>query len=291
MLHLVCTYSIFQQNRLPQFVAHYRQLGVERFWLTPHVDSGAAGSPAALEALDALDATAHEAGVQPLPLASYEFDPRVARRHHDALQKEIPSRDWIVWADLDEFQTYPEPLADVIARAERNGEGAVGGEFVDRIDREGRLPELDTAVPLGEQFPVGCNLTATALRGFTHKVVLARSSIRVTSGNHEVLENPETFRWSESLSAVHHFKWDATVLSRSEHRLEAFRRQEIPCWTETQSFFEYMSTRQSLNLEALKTFDFEWGSESDGWAFVQQLRDDNENWRVRRGFTPVEAKD
>lgn len=287
MLHLVCTYSIFQQNRLAQFVAHYRQLGVERFWLTPHLDSSQSGSPAALEALETMDVAALDARIRPLPMLSNDFDPRGVRRYHDQLQKGIPSRDWIVWADIDELQAYPEPLEDIIARAERNGEGAVSGEFVDRVDRYGALTAFNAAHPLWTQYPLGCNLTAMALRGFTHKVVAARSSAAVTAGNHEVLEDPETFCWSETLSAVHHFKWDATVLLRSEQRLDVLRRQGVPCWTETQSFFEFMERRQSLNLEPLKTFDFEAGSESDGWAFVQQLRDANENWRMRRGFTPV----
>lgn len=289
MLHLVCTFSIFAQNRLAQFVTHYRNLGIDRFWLTPHVDPKHEDSAAAAEAIKAIGVASHDAQVRPLPLLSYDFDAKIARHHHDQLQRDIPSGDWIVWADIDEMQAYPEPLESLIAQAERNREGAVSGEFVDRIDREGRLTAFDPERPIGEQYPVGCNLSATVMRGFTHKVVLARSSVRVTSGNHEVLESPDAFRFSESLAAVHHFKWDDTVPTRLAQRLEAYRRKGLPCWIESQYFLDYMEAGQRLNLAPLKVFDFETGAQTDGWTFVHQLRKDNAYWRMRRGFTPVEA--
>jgi Glycosyl transferase family 2 len=291
LLNLVCTFSIFQRDLLPQFVDHYGRLGVERFWLTPHVEPRDEQSPAAGEALRILRSACSRLQVEPLPMLTIDFDARVVRNHHDRIQRQIAARDWIVWADIDEFQIYPEPLADVIEHAERNGEDAVGGEFVDRVDRSGLLRTFDPAMPIWEQYPIGCNLSAHVLGGFTHKVALARSTVGITSGNHEVVADPEVFRWSTYLAAVHHFKWDSTVLARLTRRLEPDWRAEIPCWIETQNFFDFLGTKGCIDLAPLKIFDFEQDGRASpaAWAFVKKLREGNVHWQPRRGISTAAA--
>ena len=52
----------------------------------------------------------------------WPFDSDISRAHQQQVQYQIAAPgDWIVWADVDEFQTYPEPLPDLIAQAERDG--------------------------------------------------------------------------------------------------------------------------------------------------------------------------
>jgi hypothetical protein len=289
MVHLVCTLSIFQHSFVRQFVEHYRKMGVERFWLTPHVEPRQANSQAADDARQALAAAFQDVGVQPLPELSGDFDAMFVRRNHDVVQSRIPAADWIVWSDLDEFQVYPEPLADLLERADRNGEDALSGEFVDRIGRGGVLREFDPSLRIWGQFPIGCNLSAAVLGGFTHKVAVAKCYVSVGQGNHAVTGCREkAFRWWEPLVAIHHFKWDDTVLSRLARRLETDWKEKCSWWVETQRFVDYAGETRRVELEHLKTFDF--GDNSSGydrpeqWKFVAELRNSNAHWKLRHGL-------
>jgi hypothetical protein len=89
---------------LPQFVAHYRGLGVERFLLSLQLEPNAA--PAEKErhrtkfkqTLAALDIDEAHYWEQP-------FDSIGAAAHNRALQQQkISPGDWVLWCDSDEFR-------------------------------------------------------------------------------------------------------------------------------------------------------------------------------------------
>jgi hypothetical protein len=227
-------------------------------------------------ALSALEQAWDLVQVSPRPLLSMEFDGDAARWYHDEVQKEILPRD-----------AYPEPMEEIIASAEREQQWAVSGEFVDRVARDGALPALDPAQAIWRQFPIGCNLSALVLRGYTHKVTLARASVAITGGNHEVRENPRSFRWSGVIAAVHTSSGTIPSSRGRQQRLESYRRRGVSYWAETQRFLEYLGPRARLDLEPLETLDYDGCTPTEAWAFVRRLREGNPFWNERHGCAPV----
>ena len=102
-VHLVCTVASFQMDRVDAFLRHYQSLGVDEFWITIHSagpdnDQGHKEPPPEFEKYVA-DPTIH------LQNLSGEFDAMLVRQHHDRLQADsFASSDWLLWADVDEFQ-------------------------------------------------------------------------------------------------------------------------------------------------------------------------------------------
>jgi Glycosyl transferase family 2 len=124
-------------------------------------------------------------------------------------------RDWVVHADLDEFNEFPCPLEELASAMERADRAAVHGHFIDRVHAQGLLIAAPPAPTIWEQFPIECRLTEKILRGFTQKIMLARHEVIVTNGHHEASVpsgNPVIGR--ESDYRVHHFKWRAGVVGR-----------------------------------------------------------------------------
>jgi hypothetical protein len=287
MIHCVCTFGISQLLWVPQLIRHYRKIGVETFWLTPQVD--AALTPEAIEAewARACSVLAEVTVFPLLPLVG-RFDAELLRRHHDSIQARcIDPDDWIVWADADEFHVFPSALPPLLSDLERDGINAVSGEMLDRISRAGTFQPFDPALPIWSQYPIACDITSSICGGFTHKVVAARASVRVTPGNHEVSRKGAAPVWASEVAAIHHFKWDYTVLERMRPRLADDWKARFPYWVETQRLFDHVSQYSRINLQNLAVYDFGDGhhqlEDPAAWAFVAALRGRNQRWRSHRG--------
>jgi hypothetical protein len=293
VVHLACTVARFQVNRLEAFLQHYKSLGVDQFWMTIHSPASDAeddGGQLSTELSKyAADQTIHFSTLTGV------FDAMLVRKHHDTLQADafIPS-DWVLWADVDEFQIYPDDLRCTLARADRMGAMHISGELVDRVARNGILAPLDPHQSIWEQFPVGCALTLQVLKGYSHKVVAAKGAVRLTPGNHEVLPGLGPTRWAPELAAIHHFKWDETVVARLSSRLEPAWKAKCSWWPESERFLNFIHDRRELDLSSLLTFDFGKGNhridDAAAWHFVHCLRCSNPEWPKRWGMAEAETE-
>ncbi|MBP0457457.1 hypothetical protein [Streptomyces montanisoli] len=113
---------------------------------------------------------------------------------------------WHLFADSDEFQAYPVPLADTIAAAEESGTPTVGGLLLDRVTRDGRLGPWTPDVGLDATYPRGGFVTHNVLGGDPRKIVMAHSSVDVASGQHRAPGNSPV----NTPVPVHHFKAEQT---------------------------------------------------------------------------------
>ena len=118
MIHLICTFEPRRISFLPQFVEHYSLLGVEAFHLSVQLEPNL--SPVAREA--AKSASSAVLAPYNILLASalvQPFNSHNLRIHHDAIAAaECAMDDWIVWADVDEFQVYPGEFKSLLRFAE-----------------------------------------------------------------------------------------------------------------------------------------------------------------------------
>lgn len=218
MIALICTFEPYRIAWLPQFVNHYRQLGVDRFLLALQLQPSA---PQETKDRDfaSFKETLAALGVDDAFPWEHEFQAPAMYRHHLALKDEyLRDRDWIVWCDSDEFQEYPVALPEVIRQCEALGVNHVRGAFIDRVAADYTLPPFDSQKTLGETFPITCNVTAAIVRGEIRKVALARFPVRLAGGKHAPVAD-QPLKTITGWVQVHHFKWDAMLLERLRYRL------------------------------------------------------------------------
>jgi hypothetical protein len=239
MLHLICTVEHGRIDWLPQFVEHYRGLSVERFHLTLHFEPDVPREVMALrtrlaeETLSALGIGLHAVLIWP-------YDSDTLRDHHDQVQSQIAAAgDWIVWADLDEFQVYPEPLTELIAQAERDGYDYFRAVMIDRVAEDGSLPAFDPDQPIWEQYPRRCHLTRDVAGAWDIKATCARGEVIMKGGNHDPVDGWPAEAWP-ALFEVHHFKWDASVVPRLQRRLQPDWKERCYWWTESAALLDHI---------------------------------------------------
>jgi hypothetical protein len=264
MIALICTLEPYRIAWLPQFMEHYRGIGVERFLLSLQVEPSASQ--------DAKDSdfarfreTLASLGVDNAWLWEHEFNAPAMIKHQRTLQSEMlqPS-DWIVWCDSDEFQVYPSHLREITAGLETRKVDYVRGVFIDRLAFDYGLPVFDAKTRVWDAFPRTCNVTMALAGGDPRKVVLARANVRVRGGKH-VSFGMENLNTIDGWVQVHHFKWDVTVIDRLRYRVRPEWAARFPWWVESKRLLDYLIAHdmrfdpadvQALNLTGPQYIDF-----------------------------------
>ena len=239
-------------ERLSQFVAHYRGLGVDRFLLSLQIE------PNTPEAEKRAQQTRFEQTLTDLEIdeAHYlerEYDAMAMGEHHSRLQDEkVAPGDWIVWADSDEMQIHPKRLPEMAAWCEENRADLLRGIVIDRVAADGGLPPFNPNEPIWRTFPLTCAVTAAFTKGAAKKIAFARGSIKLTGGKHFVAAG-DRLRAPTGWVQIHHFKWDATVIERLRYRVRPEWRAKCRWWHNSQRMLDYFAANnQRFNLADLK---------------------------------------
>lgn len=240
MIVLLCTLEPGRLDWLPQLVAHYRGIGVERFLLTLQLEPG---TPEALaeasrerfrQVLAGLD-------IDEPQFLEQAFDARTIIRHQRDLQQEhVTPEDWIVWCDSDEFQVYPQPLPSLAAWCDARGVDFLRGLLIDRVAADCRLAPFSPERPVWETYPTACNVTRHLGGGDLRKVTMTRGDVVVGGGKHS-LADPASRRTIAGWVQVHHFKWDATVIERLQFRVRPEWKAKCAWWPESQRLLDYFA--------------------------------------------------
>jgi hypothetical protein len=235
-IHLLCTFDPVRISWIPQFVDHYRALGVDEFHLSLHFEPNeervAMGWACERAEMILADARLKLAATLVCP-----FSGEALCNHHAALQAQrCRERDWLIWADIDEFQEYPCALRALIEFAERSGIDYFWGEVIDRIADSGALEPFDPTRSIWLQYPREYPVTRDVAGAETRKVTCGRASVRVAPGPHTVT-NEKRLRYYADPVLVHHFKWDATVLGRLKARVLPEWREQW--WFESQRLLDF----------------------------------------------------
>lgn len=211
---------------LPFLLRHYKSQGVCLFDLILHVPPGEDYAQFEGE----VEALASGIGVDTV-LSPYfgVYETRVARQHMDKRQAVHQSADWIVWADSDEFHYYPGGLERIL----QTGADYVTGRLYDRFAPGGYLADTRPSIPLDWQFPLGAEFTSMVMRGDERKVAVAKPGVTLVPGQHVVVG--DSWRRSDQLVTVHHFKWDASVRNRLSERLLPAWRRKHDWWVRSQT--------------------------------------------------------
>lgn len=239
MIKLICTLEPTKINWLSQFVAHYRNLGVDRFLLSLQQEPSVAAETR-LTRRTCFENTLRELGITQSFELLESYDSASMCRHHQRIADQFVTKDdWVVWCDSDEFQRYPLPLGEVVHFCLAQGIEAIPGILIDRIAADGSLPDFDPSRPIWDVFSRPCNVTGSIARGTIEKVAFARGDIRLQPGNHAT-ENPNTKCLPQAIP-IHHFKWHAGVLEQLRFRLDPAWKRKCFWWIESQLLLDYFS--------------------------------------------------
>lgn len=251
MIHLITTVDFHRLAFLDQFVHHYRNAGVERFHVTLHTPRDLADEVGESLLVRARK-RAETLRIAPPTSLVCDYDAMVLREHHDSIQARCSVTDWIVWADIDEFHAFPEPLDSLIPRWTADGSSIVRGRMIDRVASDGSLPPFDPDRSIFEQYPRRARVTELLVRGDVNKVVCSRADIRIRFGNHGPVEG-QLVNWARDEVLVDHFKWDAGVVGRLQPRLTKEWAARCWWWTESRRVVDHINTNGGrLDIEAIE---------------------------------------
>ncbi len=135
---------------LGPFIDHYQSLGIEP--ANMHVilntsDAESEGLVRATELLAERGVSAEHVWVGPYHSAE------MWRRRRDLQRAMVGLAGWIVNADVDEFNIFPDGIEPVVEFLRDNGFLGVQGPMIDRLTADGSLPELTPHISPFEQFP------------------------------------------------------------------------------------------------------------------------------------------
>jgi hypothetical protein len=227
---------------LPHFLHHYLRLGVDpsRMHLILNAPQGDIVELSQAQTL----LNAHDIEPAEVWIAPYTSGSMWAKRREVQRRLAGPD-DWVISADVDELQEYPEALPGFLAYCERKGVECVQGVFIDRLAPNGRLNAIAPEPSVWEQFPVEADVACTLRRGSTDphwkdgtiNIMACRGNLLPGTGGHDLqaerddvsylLGRPlsafpwithSAFRFALPLQ-VHHFKWVSTLLDSLNERL------------------------------------------------------------------------
>ena len=189
----------------PHFFKHYRDLGVDDFLVVYNDDPELSKPEFDMEAVFA------EYGVSKVDRWVGRWTNAEKGARLDAIRvKHVEPGSWIIRADMDEFQVYPEgDLRSFLERTKAAGYDHVAGHFVDRVAEAG-FPSIRPDVPIGAQFPLRADISGSVCGAATSKICAALDYVAV-AGSHFHYVIGAGWRCSPVDVEVHHFKWDASV--------------------------------------------------------------------------------
>ena len=216
---------------LPHMLTHYRNLGVDSITVSIH-----------LNAYDDLLYTrarrvCEEYSADILSVYAGKWLECVNQFLYHEARHEHPT-DWFILADVDELHVYPSEIHELFGSVASEGYNYIEGCVIDRVARDGTLPNVISGVPIWDQFPLGGLITSTLLGAEIRKVVAVRGLVPLTPGQHFALSG-NGCPIERLYVPVFHFKWFAGLAERLEKRVRFYQDNQDGIWQESQRFIDY----------------------------------------------------
>ena len=179
---LMVTVSLeFDLRLLPHFVAHYLAQGVraDHMVVVLHTSDPAAPDSVWANVTAMLAAT----GIRPYHYRG-TFDTFRKFETQETLARQLVlQQDWVLHADVDEFQIYPGGVTQYLDRAAAASINAVFGQLRDRVAASGRLaPVPPESESLFAHYDLTCDITGSVASAFVSKLVAHRGYLMAEEG-------------------------------------------------------------------------------------------------------------
>ena len=237
------------QSLLPHFINHYKKLGIEKFLIVVH---GGIKPPGTVPQIKKM-LSRFNIDVCKTWYGEYSDGVKDTELKNKVLRENCNQKDWIINADLDEFQVYPKYLPDLLKECDKNGYDHLIGRLIDRITANGSFPPISKSIPIWQQFPIACHLTEEVIGGYTRKVIAMRGYMTMKTGHHKAKHG---FRPYPKIFEVHHFKWDNTIITRTRERLKTFEKTEQKEFIDNCERFLRCLKNERIDLTKLSNYGF-----------------------------------
>lgn len=231
---------------LPHFLTHYLSMGVEEYLVSLNPKD----RPAIMSEVPTVFARYPVKATFLKATPAEELSGRDATAHERLRRSHARPDEWIIPADLDEFNQYPLPLRELVSRMEADGYAYLYGRFSDRVARDGTTQAVRPDVPIWEQYPVEAKVTEKLARAVCNKVMLCRGSCVLNRGHHYV-ESASAGLAYPTQGVVHHFKWHDGCIATLLARREAMRMAGDACWPESHNVYEFLRIHGRFKLDDL----------------------------------------
>ncbi len=157
-------------------------------------------------------------------------------------------KEWVMYADLDEFIYIPGGIQNRIKLAEMYGFDYIEGLMIDRISLDFTLKDFDSSKSLESQYPIGCDITKSICKAWNKKIILAKSNVKIGGGHHVIQNdiewnnsncqpyNEELTPWSYGIE-LHHFKWRNGLIEKMQSQMNNIKTECLHAWWEEMNKF------------------------------------------------------
>ena len=227
------TYICLDEEEFPDlilyehFVNHYLNYGIDskHFYIVP------CGTGNHNRAYNQFKKVNKKYNIKNIKLIKKQYDIKEHEIIYDKWRRTINKKNWIVKADLDEFNNYGHFLTiyDCAKWLQENNFTAIRGQLMDCVSNDNKLKPILPDENIFSQFPKRAKITLHALNQNTNKILLAKPYVELIWGHHNTISDPEVHpKTYESDFYSFHFKW-TDILSKRYDR--ALRTQDNELYT------------------------------------------------------------
>jgi hypothetical protein len=160
-------------------------------------------------------------------------------KEHALIDLHCLDDDYIIYADSDEFQYYPDGTLEGLM----SGGDYLAGKLLERVSIDGSLTVLDNRL-LEEQYPLGGSINSLT-GACPYKIVCARKTVELDKGHHGLKDQDAIRDWTIT---VHHFKWYDGTIDRFKREMN-LTHESLEMWRiEHSKFLEHFNTFGKINI-------------------------------------------
>jgi Glycosyl transferase family 2 len=240
MITIVTTIAL-NCDLLPYFLKYYSNQQVDNFLILVNAKN---------ESDPIIEKISKELDVYNLKIAKLWYggfyDTDKTNYENEIIDKYCNEDDWVIYADLDEFQEYN--IKDTVKSLEFHDMYAIQGFLFDRMSLDGSL--IDIQSTLEETYPLGGNIT-----GFfgaeINKVVMCKAKYKLDIGHHFFKDKKLHQTTMLDKIIVHHFKWRGCMISRMSALLSDQDRNNSNWYNEMRKIIDFFNMHNKFDVQIL----------------------------------------
>jgi hypothetical protein len=220
VIYLVCCIGVeYDYDIVLHFVKHYKEIGVDKFLLILNTEDENS------EKLKYVQNILRKYDIKEEVIWIGDFQDTIKTQHMKQVVLDNANlEDWIVIADVDEFQKYYMDLRKLISYCDKMNYNCVMGEFVDRLTESGKIVDINEDINIWEVFPIKTSMKYWNDTEYS-KVLLKKAYVEVEEGHHCPVDD-KSCSYFPSLLEVHHFKWRGKILDKLKYRIEMYEKYD-----------------------------------------------------------------
>ena len=227
---------------IPHFLKHYREMGIKQFVFAVKKELDGVDNRDTMR--DSILAMSQDdiwvTSINEIGDSGHAYINVLARQLHT---------DWILPADLDEFQWYPQSLSAVVKSLNDSNRNCVVGYLIDRVTADGSFPKALPNDNILETFPRAVKFSEKVMKQNCRKVMLARPTVKFNGGEHSA----EGEMPAEFTGTVWHIKWFGDVIGKLNAMLKWRHDHRYPWAAESSRALVHIQENHGIAMKGFQS--------------------------------------